>query len=62
MGQPCFLEPIDPGQTKLLYGYIHNNMDDYYRIRGYAFDVTLRIGDIVLDQAVTDIPGPIFNG
>jgi hypothetical protein len=37
-------------------------MDDYYRIRGYAFDVTLRIGEIVLDQAVTDIPGPVFNG
>ena len=62
MGQQCFLEPIENGQTKLLYGYIQDNMDDYYRIRGYAFDVKLRIGDIVLDQGVTDIPGPIFNG
>jgi hypothetical protein len=62
MGQPCFLEPIEQGQTKLLYGYIQDNMDDYYRIRGYAFNVTLKIGDTVLDQAVTDIPGPVFNG
>ena len=62
MGQQCFLGSLQQGETKLLYGAILDNMDDYYRIRGYAFDVTLRIGDIVLDQALTDIPGPVFNG
>jgi len=56
MGQPCFFGTLEQGETKLLYGAILNNMDDYYRIRGYAFNVTLRIGDTVLDQAVTDIP------
>jgi hypothetical protein len=56
MGQPCFLGSLEQGEVKLLYGYIQNNLDDYYKIRGYAFDVTLRIGDTVLDQATIDIP------
>jgi hypothetical protein len=56
MGKPCFLGSLEQGETKVLYGAILNNMDDSFRIRGYAFNVTLRIGDTVLDQAVIDIP------
>jgi hypothetical protein len=56
MGQPCLLGPLAQGETKVLYGAILNNMDDYYRIRGYAFNVTLRIDDAVLNQAATYIP------
>jgi hypothetical protein len=55
-GQPCVLDPLAQGETKTYYCYIQNNMDDYYRIRGYAFAATLKIGDTVLDQKTIDIP------
>jgi hypothetical protein len=56
MGQPCALGPIETHETHLLYGYIQNNMADYQKIRGYAFNVTLEMGNTVLDQAITMIP------
>jgi len=60
MGQPCLLDTLEQGETKVLSGYIQNNMGDSYRIRGYDFVVTLKIGDTVLDQATTMIPGPTY--
>lgn len=60
MGQPCFLDSLEQGETMVLSDYIINNMGDSYRIRGYDFVVTLRIGDTVLDQATTMIPGPTY--
>jgi len=39
-----------------LHGAALNNMDDSHKIRGYAFNVTLRIYDTVLDQATIMIP------
>jgi hypothetical protein len=56
MGQPWFLSPLQQGEAKVLHGAALDNMDDSYKIRGYALDVTLRNGDAVLDQAVIDIP------
>ncbi len=58
MEQPCFLGPLDQGETKVLHGYIKNNLGDSYRVRGYDFVVELRNGDTVLDQATIMIPGP----
>ena len=56
MGQPWFLSPSQQGEVKELHGAALNNMDDSYKIRGYALNVTLRIGDTVLDQATIMIP------
>jgi hypothetical protein len=56
MGQPCLLGPLEQGETKVFYGYIQDNMDDYYKIRGYTFVATLRIGNTVFDQATVNIP------
>ena len=56
MGQPWFLSPLQQGEAKVLHGAALNNMDDSYKIRGYALDVTLRIDDTVLDQATIMIP------
>jgi len=56
MGQPCLLGSLEVGETKTLHGYIHNNLADNYKVRGYDFDVKLRINDIVLDTATIMIP------
>jgi hypothetical protein len=56
MGQPWFLSPLQQGEAKVLQGAALNNMDDSYKIRGYALNVTLRNGDTVLDQATIMIP------
>ncbi len=56
MGQPWLLSPLQQGEAKLLYGAALDNMDDSYKIRGYALDVTLRNGDTILDRATTMIP------
>ncbi len=56
MGQPWFLSPLQPGEAKVLHVAALDNMDDSYKIRGYALNVTLRIGTSVLDQAVIEIP------
>jgi hypothetical protein len=56
MGQPWFLNPLQQGEAKVLHGAALNNMDDSYKIRGYALNVTLRIDDTVLDQATIMIP------
>jgi len=56
MGQPWLLSPLQQEEAKVLHGAALNNMDDSYKIRGYAFNVTLRIYDTVLDQATIMIP------
>jgi len=47
---------LEQGETKTLHGYIQNNLADSFKVRGYDFDVKLRINDSVLDQATIMIP------
>jgi hypothetical protein len=52
MKQPYSIGQLGMGQSKIIYGYIADNLDGTYaRIRGYDFIATLSFGDTVLDQA-----------
>jgi len=56
MGAPHSVGSIKAGEEKHFDGEIENDLADSKLIRGFAFTVTLKSNDTVLDTAAVTIP------
>jgi|WetSurMetagenome_2_1015567.scaffolds.fasta_scaffold06904_2 hypothetical protein len=50
-GEPYAVGVVKQGETKEIYGYIWNDLNDSAKLSGAVFVATLKIGNIVLDEA-----------
>ena len=56
MSQPYALDTLKVGEIKEVDGEIWNNLLDDFKIRGFAFTVSLKYEEFLVDEASVIIP------